>query len=249
MDRLTWISVGIATFVASEGATWGCDAFERFSKKSPKHATSRKGRNGSTPLKTWRGFEKTESRRGQRHWRSGVGTLFYLASQADPNWRDGLVEQPTASADKGPNTELSSKPELDTTKVAEETPSHLEKVSADTWPTMGEAAYHGIIGEVVRTIEPESEADPVAILIQLIVAVGNMISRQAYYQVESDKHHPTCLPPWWAKRPRLARAPLGGASEMSAITPTKSGPAPYRRRPVIGRGADPPSPRPCDQAC
>jgi hypothetical protein len=54
---------------------------------------------------------------------------------------------------------------------------------------MSDAAYHGIIGEVVRTIEPESEADPVAILIQLIVAAGSMIGRQAYYQVESDKHH------------------------------------------------------------
>ena len=55
---------------------------------------------------------------------------------------------------------------------------------------MGEAVYHGIIGEVVRTIEPETEADPVAILIQLIVAAGSMIGRRAYYQVESDRHHP-----------------------------------------------------------
>ena len=65
-----------------------------------------------------------------------------------------------------------------------------EEPPTSDWPILGEAAYHGIIGEVVKTIEPESEADPVAILIQLIVAVGNIIGRQAYYQVESDRHHP-----------------------------------------------------------
>jgi hypothetical protein len=57
------------------------------------------------------------------------------------------------------------------------------------WPVMDDAAYHGFAGEVVETIKPHSEADPVAILIQFLICGGNVIGRTAYYQVESDRHH------------------------------------------------------------
>jgi hypothetical protein len=56
------------------------------------------------------------------------------------------------------------------------------------WPTMATAAYHGLAGEVVKTISPHSEADPVALLIQFLVMAGNLIKRAPYYQVESDRH-------------------------------------------------------------
>lgn len=58
------------------------------------------------------------------------------------------------------------------------------------WPEpMGEAAFHGIIGEIARKIEPETEADITAVLIQLLVAFGNVIGRGPYFLVEGDKHH------------------------------------------------------------
>ena len=56
------------------------------------------------------------------------------------------------------------------------------------WPVMDQAAYHGLAGDVVRAIEPHTEADPVAILIQFLTSVGNIIGRCPYYQVESDRH-------------------------------------------------------------
>jgi hypothetical protein len=59
-----------------------------------------------------------------------------------------------------------------------------------SWPFMDEAAYHGIAGEVVKTIEPHSEADPVATLIQFLTAVGNILGRKFYFRVERDRHHP-----------------------------------------------------------
>jgi hypothetical protein len=58
------------------------------------------------------------------------------------------------------------------------------------WPVMDEAAYYGLAGDVVRTIEPHSESDPVATLIQFLAAVGNIIGRKFYFQIERDKHHP-----------------------------------------------------------
>jgi hypothetical protein len=36
------------------------------------------------------------------------------------------------------------------------------------WPVMDEAAFYGLAGDVVRTIEPDSESDPVAILAQYL---------------------------------------------------------------------------------
>jgi hypothetical protein len=54
---------------------------------------------------------------------------------------------------------------------------------------MDQAAYYGVPGDVVRTIAPHTEADPVAILIQVLVFFGNLIGNTAYYQVEADQHH------------------------------------------------------------
>jgi hypothetical protein len=50
-------------------------------------------------------------------------------------------------------------------------------------------AYHGIAGELVRLHEPHTEADPVALLAQLLVVFGNEIGRGRYFKVEADEHH------------------------------------------------------------
>ena len=60
---------------------------------------------------------------------------------------------------------------------------------AGRWPVLDEDAYQGLAGEVVRKIEPETEADPVAILAQLLVSFGNLVGRQPYYTVEGTSHH------------------------------------------------------------
>lgn len=49
-------------------------------------------------------------------------------------------------------------------------------------------ALYGLAGNVVRTIEPHSEADPAAILIQTLVAVGNIIGPGLHCTVESTRH-------------------------------------------------------------
>jgi hypothetical protein len=56
------------------------------------------------------------------------------------------------------------------------------------WPVIHEAAYYGLAGEIVRSIEPHSEADPVAILLQFLAAFGNAVGISPHYQVEGDKH-------------------------------------------------------------
>jgi hypothetical protein len=61
--------------------------------------------------------------------------------------------------------------------------------SEPAWPTMAENAYYGLAGDVVKAIEPYTEADPVAVLIQFLACAGNIIGNCAYYQVEGSRHH------------------------------------------------------------
>ncbi len=50
-------------------------------------------------------------------------------------------------------------------------------------------AYVGQAGAIVSEIAPNTEADPVAILGQLLVAVGSAIGRGAFFGVEATRHH------------------------------------------------------------
>ena len=59
------------------------------------------------------------------------------------------------------------------------------------WPAPPErAVYHELLGEIVGTIAPHTEADPVAILTQLLVAFGAAVGRGAFFEVEATRHHP-----------------------------------------------------------
>lgn len=51
------------------------------------------------------------------------------------------------------------------------------------------AAYHGPAGQIVDAIAPHTEADPVAILAQLLVAFGAAVGRGAWFQIEATRHH------------------------------------------------------------
>lgn len=64
-----------------------------------------------------------------------------------------------------------------------------DATTSDPWPdALADEALYGLAGDIVRTIEPHSEADPVAILIQLLIAFGNLIGRCAHFRAEADKH-------------------------------------------------------------
>ena len=66
--------------------------------------------------------------------------------------------------------------------------ANLPKIPA--WPRMAPEAYHGLAGRIVKAIEPYSEADPVAILVNILVGAGNVIGRGIHSVVESTEH--TC---------------------------------------------------------
>lgn len=58
------------------------------------------------------------------------------------------------------------------------------------WPDpLGMNASYGIVGQIVTKLEPHTEADPAALHLQTLVALGNLIGRNAYLPVEADRHH------------------------------------------------------------
>jgi hypothetical protein len=58
------------------------------------------------------------------------------------------------------------------------------------WPeALQREAWQGLAGQLLELIAPHSEADPAALLIQLLVTFGNMVGHRPFYEVEADKHH------------------------------------------------------------
>jgi len=74
-------------------------------------------------------------------------------------------------------------------KVKREQAAKRQAEAEGNWPVIDEAAFYGLAGDIVKTISPHTEADPVAILIQVLAIFGNIIGRAPYYQVEADRHH------------------------------------------------------------
>ena len=100
----------------------------------------------------------------------------WLASQArvDRTWRGLPPEDDRAAqslAEAGGHAETSDPPK------------------DDPWPVIDQDAYHGLAGEFVKALAPHTEADLAGVLIQFLVAFGNIVGNSPYYQVESSQHH------------------------------------------------------------
>ena len=58
------------------------------------------------------------------------------------------------------------------------------------WPgPLAPAAYHGVFGAIIEKLAPGTEADPIAILAQLLVACGSAIGHGPHFQVEATRQH------------------------------------------------------------
>lgn len=56
------------------------------------------------------------------------------------------------------------------------------------WPTLAPEALQGLAGEIVRAIDPYTEADPVAVLVQLLCGFGNLVRDTPHFRVEFTQH-------------------------------------------------------------
>jgi len=58
------------------------------------------------------------------------------------------------------------------------------------WPgSLGDAAYYGPLGRLVRAVAPLTEADPAALLLQHLVMFGSIVGRGMYFTAEGARHY------------------------------------------------------------
>jgi hypothetical protein len=69
---------------------------------------------------------------------------------------------------------------------------HLNGAQAAPAPDrmrMDRAARHGLVGEYLRLVEDSTEADPAALLSQLLAVIGNIAGRATYRIADGSRHH------------------------------------------------------------
>jgi hypothetical protein len=64
-----------------------------------------------------------------------------------------------------------------------------KKQNVQLKPRIKEEAFYGLVGEIVKTIAPHTESDPVALLLNFLTAFGSIIGEKPYFRVERTKHH------------------------------------------------------------
>jgi hypothetical protein len=115
-------------------------------------------------------FDPAATRARWDHYRTsppdqiGAGSLFHLARQARANFTK------PSSGRMPPNRAAAS----------------VER----PWPEMDAEAFHGLAGNIVDTIGPLTEADPVAILGSFITTFGCAFGGGTHCRVGDTKHHP-----------------------------------------------------------
>jgi hypothetical protein len=108
-----------------------------------------------------------------------IGTLIHLGREYGWTGNLPLVEKPrvqvqSAASANDESTNLTS----------------LSSLGAVEYPNpLKEAAYHGLAGEIVRRIEPHTEADPAALLFQFLTAFGNLIGHDHYIVADGTRHY------------------------------------------------------------
>lgn len=67
-------------------------------------------------------------------------------------------------------------------------PGQLNGDGRERDPILDEAAFHGLAGEVVKLLEPHTEADPLALLASLLAEVGVMLNRGPHLILDGSYH-------------------------------------------------------------
>ena len=113
--------------------------------------------------------------------------------RCQPPWSEDEVRHKIEDAHKNPPHRPAKGPGTNVTTGSSPAASPRDETTnliVESWPAPIEpVAFYGVAGDIVRKIEPHTEADPVAILIQVLVAVGNVIGRQAYFRIEATRHY------------------------------------------------------------
>ena len=130
----------------------------------------------------WRRLQPLASREQESDPRADL-------QSAESNGNDrcpGAIPPALAADPRGPAPAARTAPE---SSVSDPDDDALP-IRINPWPEPPRnEAFHGLLGDIVRTIEPHTEADPLALLATLLVFFGNAIGKTAYMTAEADRHY------------------------------------------------------------
>lgn len=67
-------------------------------------------------------------------------------------------------------------------------PDAPQPATPDSWPSLNQEALTGLAGDVVRVLEPHTEADPAALLVACLSEFGAMIGRAPHIELDGSYH-------------------------------------------------------------
>ena len=168
-----WNRIGMALWAACGGSAEGLALWLGWSGQHPSYS------------------EKETRARWRNYHRSppdelGAGTVFHLAQEAVRERLDGWFDPGpagTAKAEQPDPWARAAQPE-----PAPE-PEPEQEAEVNEWPEpMALPAFRGLFGEAIAAIMPHTEADPHALLLQLLANFGNKIGRGPRYRVGAAQH-------------------------------------------------------------
>lgn len=129
--------------------------------------------------------------------RRGMGTEAITAallaenkSRCQPPLPEDEVRRIAQSVGRYPPGPAPAAPTSDSAEPARYDPTTDFAFERRPWPDpLSTEALYGLAGEWCKTVEPHSEADLAALLLQFLVGFGNLIGRTAYFQVAGDRHY------------------------------------------------------------
>jgi len=169
-----WNTTGLRLYAATGGSAGGYALFLDWSASSTKK------------------FDEANTRERWRHYassppdRTGAGALFNLAREHYPDFVRPSEFRLRAQQAASLRDFEARQPRSET---REETPWH-QPIAEEAWPEMAAEAFHGLAGDIVDAINPNCEADPIAVLAQILALVGCAVGRGVYFQVGDTRHHP-----------------------------------------------------------
>ncbi len=83
----------------------------------------------------------------------------------------------------------------------------------EKWPVLDDAAYHGLAGDIVRLLDPHTEADPVALLATFLSEFGCLLGRAPHLTLDAT-YHPLLL--WPVLIGKSSKARKGGSDSRIA---------------------------------
>jgi hypothetical protein len=95
---------------------------------------------------------------------------------------------PVETTDPGKTDPEKPDPKMADVETPDTLSCELSMTAAAPWPVAEEAMFHGVLGRIVRAIEPHTEADPVGMMVQLLAACGAIIGSTPHTLADGSRH-------------------------------------------------------------